>query len=187
VENSEQTKHHVDTGLTVAELADFAIRHSDNTAGNLLLRELGGPTAITCFARSLGDRVSRLDRWEPELNSAEPDRITDTTTPYAIGRTYARLLLGDALEPADRRRLTDWMLGTVTSANRFRRGLPKTWTVADKTGGGSYGANNDAGIAWTPDGAPVVLVVQLVKPDRDAAYDHALIVETAALLAETLG
>ncbi|MEW2046530.1 class A beta-lactamase [Streptomyces sp. NPDC005476] len=187
VENSPVTKDHVADGMTIAELSAAAVQRSDNTAGNLLLRELGGPAAITRFARSVGDRVTRLDRWEPDLNSAEPDRVTDTTTPYAIGRTYARLVLGDALARADRRRLTDWMLGTVTSADRFRAGLPPTWTIADKTGGGWYGANNDAGIAWTPDGAPVVLAVQLVKPDRGAAYDSELIVETAGVLAEVLG
>lgn len=187
VENSPVTQDHVADGMTVAELSEAAICRSDNTAANLLLRELGGPAAITRFARSVGDRVTRLDRWEPELNSAEPWRVTDTTSPYAIGRSYARLVLGGALEPGDRRRLTDWMLANETSVNRFRKGLPSTWTLADKTGGGWYGANNDAGIAWTPDGAPVVLVVQLTKPDRDAAYDHDLIVETAGLLAATLG
>ncbi|MFD9390609.1 class A beta-lactamase [Streptomyces sp. NPDC060000] len=187
VENSPVTQEHVADGMTIAELSAAAIQRSDNTAGNLLLRELGGPTAVTRFARSVGDRVTRLDRWEPDLNSAEPDRVTDTTTPYAIGRSYARLVLGDALAPADRRRLTDWMLGTITSANRFRAGLPPTWTLADKTGGGWYGANNDAGIAWTPDGTPIVLAVQLTKPDRDAPYDHELIVKTAEVLAEVLG
>ncbi|MEU6256391.1 class A beta-lactamase [Streptomyces sp. NPDC047043] len=185
-EGSDQTKKHLAEGMTVAELADVAIRYSDNTAGNLLLRELGGPTAITRFARSLGDPVTRLDRWEPELNSAEPWRRTDTTTPRAIGRTYARLVLGDALNRPDRELLTHWLLNNTTSANRFRAGLPGTWTVADKTGGGSYGANNDVGIAWTPDGTPIVLAVQVTKPDQDAELDHPLIAETAALLSEAL-
>ncbi|MCL8017809.1 class A beta-lactamase [Streptomyces sp. AS02] len=186
VENSKQTEAHLATGMTVAELADVAIRFSDNTAGNLLLRELGGPTAITRFARSLGDPVTRLDRWETDLNSAEPWRVTDTTSPRAIGRTYARLVLGNALNRPDRDLLTHWLLNNTTSVNRFRAGLPKTWTIADKTGGGFYGANNDAGIAWTEDGTPLVLVVQTTKPEQDAAPDHALIVETAELLAETL-
>lgn len=187
VENSPETELHVADGMTVAELCDAAIRRSDNTAANLLLRELGGPAAVTRFARSIGDRFTRLDRWEPELNSAEPWRVTDTTTPYAIGRSYARLVLGDELAAHDRRRLTDWMLANRTSDNRFRAGLPPAWTLADKTGGGWYGANNDAGIAWTPDGTPVVLVVQVTMPEREAAYDHALIVETTKLLAATLG
>ncbi|MEU6350573.1 class A beta-lactamase [Streptomyces sp. NPDC047072] len=184
---SDQTKAHLAEGMTVAELADVAITFSDNAAGNLLLRELGGPTAITRFCRSLGDPVTRLDRWEPELNSAEPDRITDTTTPRAIGRTYGRLVLGDALNRRDRELLTHWLLTNTTSGTRLRAGLPSTWTVADKTGGGSYGTNNNVGIAWTEEGAPIVLSILSTRPDPDAVRIDALIAETAALLADTLG
>lgn len=173
-------------GMTVAELSDAAIRFSDNAAANLLLRELGGPTAVTRFARSTGDAATRLDRWEPELNSAEPGRVTDTTTPYAIGRTYERLVLGSALEPADRRRLTGWLLGNTTSSERLRAGLPEGWTVADKTGGGEYGTNNDVGIAWPPGRPPLVLAVLTTKPHPDAPADNPLIARTAALLATAL-
>ncbi|MEU7168902.1 class A beta-lactamase [Streptomyces morookaense] len=174
-------------GMTVEALCDAAIRHSDNAAANLLLRELGGPAAVTRFCRSLGDRVTRLDRWEPELNSAEPERRTDTTSPYAIGRTYADLVLGGALGAQDRERLTHWLLGNTTSDEQFRRGLPKDWKVADKTGAGDYGTGNDVGIAWTPDGTPVVLAVLTTHPaDPKAQTDRPLIAKTAALLATAL-
>ncbi|MFJ9695974.1 class A beta-lactamase [Kitasatospora sp. NPDC101183] len=174
-------------GMTVGELCAAAIDHSDNAAANLLLRELGGPTAVTRFCRSIGDGITRLDRWEPELNTAEPDRVTDTTTPRAIARTYRRLLLGRALEPADRRRLTGWLLGNTTSAHRFREGLPADWRLADKTGSGSYGTANDAGVTWTPSGAPIVLVVLTTRPEPTAPRDEALVARTASLLAATLG
>ena len=36
---------------------------------------------MTAFARSRGDDVFRLDRWETELNSAIPGDPRDTTTP----------------------------------------------------------------------------------------------------------
>ncbi len=179
-------REHLSDGMTVAALAELAITHSDNTAGNLLLRELGGPTAITRFARSLGDRVTRLDRWEPELNTAEPWRVTDTTSPAAIGRTYARLVLGDALNPRDRELLTEWLLRNTTSAARFRAGLPPAWTLGDKTGSGSYGTANDVGVAWTETGAPIVLSVLTTKPEQNAAWDNALVAKTARVLAETL-
>ena len=174
-------------GLTVEVLCAAAIQRSDNTAANLLLRELGGPTAITRFCRSTGDFRTRLDRWETELNSAEPWRVEDTTSPRAIGRTNARLVLGSVLTEPDRRRLTDWMLGNTTSGERFRAGLPKEWALADKTGGGSYGTNNDVGVAWTPDGTPVVLAVLTTKPDQAAAADNPLVARTAELLAAALG
>ncbi|MFD7256696.1 class A beta-lactamase [Streptomyces sp. NPDC059874] len=174
-------------GLTVAELCSAAIAQSDNTAGNLLLRELGGPTAITRLCRSLGDRTTRLDRWEPELNSAEPTRVTDSTSPRAIGRTYARLVLGDSLVPRHRELLTGWMLANTTSWERFRKGLPKDWVIADKTGAGSYGTNNNAGIAWPPGRPPIVLSVLTTKTEPTAPRDNELVARAAKLLADALG
>lgn len=173
-------------GMTVAGLCDATLRYSDNTAANLLLRELGGPTAVTRFARSIGDGVTRLDRWEPELNSGEPWRETDITTPRAIGRTYGHLVLGAALTPRDRDRLTGWMLANTTSGERFRKGLPADWILADKTGGGRYGGNNDVGIAWPPTGGPVLLAVLTAKPEEDAAADNPLVAKAAALVAAEL-
>ncbi|MGV9457183.1 class A beta-lactamase [Streptomyces sp. NPDC003635] len=180
------TADNIENGMTVAELCDATICYSDNAAGNLLLRELGGPTAITGFCRSIGDGTTRLDRWEPKLNSAEPWRVTDTTTPSAIGYTYAHLVLGDVLAPADRARLTRWLLANTTSDERFRAGLPADWTLADKTGGGSYGGNNDVGIAWPPHGAPILMAVLTTKHEQDAVADHPLVARTASLLAEEL-
>ncbi|WP_030314820.1 class A beta-lactamase [Streptomyces sp. NRRL B-3229] len=184
---SDQTAAHLAEGMTIAELAEVAITHSDNTAGNLLLRELGGPTAITRFARSLGDRTTRLDRWEPELNTAEPWRLTDTTSPYAIGRTYGRLVLGDALDRRDRRLLTHWLLSNTTSVDRFHAGLPASWTIADKTGSGSYGTANDVGVVWTEKGDPIVLSVLSTMPEPDAVRDDALVADAAAVVAGALG
>lgn len=63
-------RQHLAAGeMTVAELCDAAIRYSDNTAANLLLETLGGPEGLTEFMRSVGDDVSRLDRYEPALNT----------------------------------------------------------------------------------------------------------------------
>ncbi|WP_432001336.1 class A beta-lactamase [Streptomyces sioyaensis] len=186
VPNSPVTSQHTATGMTIAELCAAALRRSDNTAANLLLRALGGPTAVTDFARSLGDRTTRLDRWEPELNSAEPGRTTDTTTPAAIARTYARLLLGDALTPADRGRLTAWMKANETNTERFRAALPKDWTLADKTGTGSYGTGNDVGVAWTPDGTPIVLAVLTGTARQADPSDDPLVAGVTRVLARAV-
>ncbi|MET8181154.1 class A beta-lactamase [Streptomyces sp. NPDC005336] len=181
------TPEHLANGMTVAELCAAAIAYSDNAAANLLLRELGGPTAVTRFCRSIGDGTTRLDRWEPALNSAEPWRTTDLTSPVAIGRTYARLTLGNALTPRDRRQLTACLLANTTSGARFRAGLPQDWALGDKTGTGGYGTTNDVGVAWTPDRAPVVLAVLSTKDDADAPADEPLVAKTARLLASALG
>ncbi|MFF2952431.1 class A beta-lactamase [Kitasatospora sp. NPDC057965] len=176
----------LESGMTVEELCAAAIAHSDNAAANLLLRELGGPAAVTRFCRSVGDHVTRLDRWEPALNSAEPERVTDTTSPRAIGRTYTRITVGNALDPDDRRRLTGWLLGNTTGANRLRAGLPKDWAVAEKTGTGNYGTTNDVGITWPPGRGPITVAVLSTKQAPAAPADEPLLAETAALIAATL-
>ncbi|TDD66736.1 class A beta-lactamase [Jiangella aurantiaca] len=185
--NSAVTAEHLDTGMTVAELCDAAIRYSDNAAGNLLLREIGGPRGLTAFARSIGDGATRLDRWEIELNSAEPGDERDTSTPAALARTFAGLLTGDLLRPADRRRLLNWMLANTTSGTRFRAGLPDGWRLADKTGAGDYGTNNDAGVAWNPAGEPIVIVAMSRRAERDAERVDAALADVARLVARRLG
>lgn len=72
VVNSPVTSTRAGASMTVDEICDAALTQSDNTAGNLLLRIIGGPPAVTAFARTLGDQDTRLDRWEPELNAATP-------------------------------------------------------------------------------------------------------------------
>ncbi|HEY5821723.1 MAG TPA: class A beta-lactamase [Propionibacteriaceae bacterium] len=179
VENSPFVADQVARGEapTVRQLCVAALQRSDNTAGNLLTAMIGGPAAVTRQARRLGDDVTRLDRWEPELNSAEPDRVTDTTTPRAIGTDYAKLLRGDGLRPQQRRQLRTWMLGNTTSTARLGAALPPGWTLADKTGGGAYATNHDVGIAYRPDGSAVLVSVLTRSDDASATSDNAVIRE----------
>lgn len=171
-------------GMTVKSLCEAAITYSDNCAANLLLKELGGPTAISRFSRSIGDSVTRLDRWEPELNTAEPGRTTDTTSPRAIGQSYARLTLGHALNRDDADQLTKWLLANTTGGNRVRKGLPAAWRWGDKTGSGKYSTTNDVGIALPPGRAPIVIAVLSTKKDSpEGGADEPLVAKTAELVA----
>ncbi|GAA0239181.1 class A beta-lactamase BlaC [Actinomadura nitritigenes] len=179
-------KDHIATGMTIRQLCDAAIRYSDGTAGNLLMRDIGGPARLTSYLRGLGDTVSRMDDYEPELNKIGPGDPRDTTTPRAIAADYRALVLGDAL-PADKRALLkDWMLRSMTGATRIRAGLPKGWTVADKTGNGDWGRVNDVGVVWPPGAAPLVMAVMTDRRGYGAPYKDALIAEAAARIAARL-
>jgi beta-lactamase class A len=106
------------SGMTLAELCEAAVVVSDNTAGNLLLASFGGPPALTAFARTLGDRATRIDRIEPALNENLPDDPRDTTTPAGMLASLQALLLGDALRAESRARLLDWLQASTTGARR---------------------------------------------------------------------
>lgn len=176
---SPVAEKHVDTGMTVRELCDAAVRHSDNTAANLLLRHLGGPRALTTYLRELGDRVSRLDHYEPELNRNPPGDPRDTTTPRALAADHRALVLGDALPTAQRDLLTDWLVRNTTGGRRIRAGVPRDWKVGDKTGTGDWGRANDVAVLWPGRGAPLVMAVMSDRPDRAATPSDPLIAEAA--------
>ncbi|MFB4311158.1 class A beta-lactamase [Actinomadura sp. GTD37] len=188
VDYSPVTEKHVKTGMTVADLCHAAITQSDNTAGNLVLKQIGGPAGLTAFLRSLGDRVSRSDRWETALNDWRPGEKRDTTAPRPWAEDLRALTAGGALVPADRTRLVDWMKATVTGDGRIRAGLPKGWTVGDKTGtGGTYGTANDIAIAYPASGAaPLIIVITTNGKAPAAEADDKAVAQTAAVLARAL-
>lgn len=186
ISHSPVAEKRVGAPMTLAELCQAALQQSDNAAANWLLRILGGPPAITAFARSIGDGESRLDRWETDLNSAVPGDLRDTTTPDAMGVGFRNLLAGDVLPAAGRRQLEGWMLGNQTSS--MRAGLPAGWTSADKTGGGGYGTTNDVGVAYAPDGQRLVMSImsRSAADDPEASGNRPLIGEIAALVVAAL-
>ena len=187
VVNSPVTSLTIRNGLTVAQLAEATMTRSDNTAANVLLHLIGGPAGVTAFARSLGDTVTRLDRWEPDLNSAIPGDPRDTTSPRAIAQTYSKLMLGDALARADRDQLTTWMLANQSTVTRFGAGVPAAWRLADKTGGGDYATRNDVGVTWSPDGAPIVIAALTRSDDPAAEPLDAPLADIAATVCAELG
>jgi beta-lactamase class A len=154
------TKEHVEEGkMTVDALCAAAIDYSEN----LLLQTIGGPHGLTEFVRSLGDPITRLDRNEPELNTAIKGDEHDTTTPAAMLNDGKLLLLGETLSAAGRQRLEDWLIKNTTGNKRLRAGLPSTWQVGDKTGTGDNGARGDVAIARPPNRAPILIVVYTVE------------------------
>ncbi|MFD0020562.1 class A beta-lactamase [Streptomyces sp. NPDC058382] len=179
VSASPVTERHVADGMTLRELCDAAIRYSDNTAANLLFHELGSPRVLQDALRSLGDNVTRCDRYETALSDATPGDLRDTSTPRALATDLRAYVLGSAL-PADKRAvLTDWLRRNTTGDHTIRAGTPGGWRVGDKTGTGGYGTRNDIAVIWPPGAAPIVLAVLSRRSTKDAERDDALIAGAA--------
>ncbi|KVL19680.1 PEN-B family class A beta-lactamase [Burkholderia sp. MSMB1826] len=187
VNYSPVSEKHVGAGMTVAALCEAAIQYSDNSAANLLMKLIGGPSAVTAYARSIGDDMFRLDRWETELNTALPGDPRDTTTPAAMAASMRVLTLGDALPAAQRAQLVAWLRGNKVGDKRIRAGVPAGWTVGDKTGTGDYGTTNDAGVIWPTSRAPIVLAVYYTQTRADARAKDDVIASVARIVARTFG
>lgn len=182
VENSVICAADEDRDMSVEELAEAALRFSDNTAGNLLLELIGGPLQIGAYARTLGAPSTRLDRWEPELNEALPGDLRDTSTPSEIHKLYEALLLGDALSTLGQARLRSWMLRNTTAGKRLGAAVPPGAELADKTGAGAYGVVNDAGVVWPDARPPLTLAVMTKTHDPDAVNNNAVLARVGQLV-----
>ncbi|EEM71656.1 Beta-lactamase [Bacillus thuringiensis serovar andalousiensis BGSC 4AW1] len=182
VDYSPVTEKHVDTGMTLGEIAEAAVRYSDNTAGNILFNKIGGPKGYEKALRQMGDRVTMSDRFETELNEAIPGDIRDTSTAKAIATNLKAFTAGNALPNHKRNILTEWMKGNATGDKLIRAGVPTNWVVADKSGAGSYGTRNDIAIVWPPNRAPIIIAILSSKDEKGATYDNQLIAEAAEVI-----
>lgn len=186
VSYSPVTKLHVDTGMTLREVIEAAVRYSDNTAGNLILEKLGGPEGFETALRQIGDDVTQVDRYEPDLNSSVPGDTRDTSTPMSLATNLQAYAVSDLLPTEKRNILTDWMRGNTTGDALIRAGAPSGWEVADKSGAGSYGTRNDIAIVYPPNRAPIVIAVLSSRHTQNATYDNALIAEAAKVALNVL-
>ncbi|WP_430794462.1 class A beta-lactamase Bla1 [Bacillus cereus] len=186
VEYSPVTEKHVDTGMTLGEIAEAAVRSSDNTAGNILFHKIGGPKGYEKALRQIGDRVTMSDRLETELNEAIPGDIRDTSTAKAIATNLKAFTVGNALPDHKRKVLTEWMKGNATGDKLIRAGVPTDWIVGDKSGAGSYGTRNDIAIVWPPNRAPIIIAILSSKDEKEATYDNQLIAEAAEVVIDAI-
>ncbi|WP_442778340.1 class A beta-lactamase [Janthinobacterium sp. BJB426] len=180
------TEKHLADGMNVADLCAATLQYSDNSAANFLMTLLGGPQAVTAFARSIGNTVFQLERWETELNSAIPGEVRDTASPASMAHSLQQLLLGNSLPASQRQQLDAWMRGNTTGDKRIRAGVPAGWQVADKTGSGAYGSVNDIGIAYPASGAPLVIAVYYTREQKKADTNQDIITAATRIVTAAL-
>jgi len=171
------TEKHTDDGMTLADICEAALTMSDNTAGNLILESFGGPGAVTAYARSIGDPVTRLDRNETSLNEAKPGDPRDTTSPSVMLQNLEKIVLADALSKPSREQLVTWLVSNKTGDKRLRAGLPENWRVGDKTGSGDNGSTDDIAVIWPSGRAPVIVAAYFTESTAPAETRNSILAE----------
>jgi len=188
LENSPVVEANLGRGrLSIGSLAEAAVRQSDNSAANLLLKRTGGPAALTRFIRACGDSSTRVDRYELALNSNILGDPRDTTTPAAMASLARTLVMGSALQPASRAKLAGWLATSVPKPDRLKAGFPPGWRTGHKPGTGRNGALNDVAISWPPGKAPMVVAAFISGGTADVEARAAVHRAIAALIARQFG
>lgn len=175
-----------DAGMTLGEICEAACAVSDNTAGNLLLQAIGGPSGLTDFMRGVGDGVTRLDRVETILNEGTPGDPRDTTSPRAAVASLDKLLLGHVLSETSRGILKKWMLGNKVAGPLLRSGIPADWQIADRSGAGGHGSRAIIAAIWPPNRKPVVVAIFITETQASMDDRNAAVAELGKAMATTI-
>lgn len=184
-------KHVQRGGLSIAVLAQAAQELSDGVAANLLVKRLGGPASVTTKFREMGDTVSRLDRYEPDLGLVLSGDLRDTTSPLAMAQLVRRITTGSLLQPDSRQRLLQWMENTTTGTRRLRAGLPQDWRSGNKTGTGRAEGTtnkcNDVAITYPPKQNPIIVAAYFDSGEYTAQVEarHEAVVAEVGRIAAT--
>ena len=183
---SPVTKANVERGaLSIEALCKAILEFSDNTAAILLMRSVGGPANLTQFMRSLGDSVTRSDRYEPDAN--KKNGLLDTTTPRAMVRSARKMLLGDVLSARSREQLESWMIACKPGLHRLRAALPPDWIAGDRPGTNLAAETNDYAIVRPPGRAPLLVGAYLDAPRLDLVTRQAVLREVGSAFVQWAG
>nr|WP_017726986.1 class A beta-lactamase [Halalkalibacterium ligniniphilum] len=178
------TEDFVDKGMSLGKIAEAAMQYSDNTAGNLLFEELGGPDGFEKALRESGDTITMADRIEPDLNEAIPGDLRDTSTPKALAINLEVFGISEYL-PADKQEIfTNWLKGNTTGDSLIRAGVPEGWEVGDKSGAGGYGTRNDIGIVWPPNREPIIIAIMSSRNEENASFNDELIAKATKVIVQ---
>lgn len=181
------TEQHADSReMSLFELCEATLTTSDNTAANLILQAIGGPEVVTEFARGIGDNVTRLDRWETELNQATPSDDRDTTTPNAMVGNLKGLLLGDVLSPNSKSQLREWLVGNKVADGLFRASMPAEWVIADRTGAGGFGSRAITAVIWPPERLPIVVAFYITETTASFEDRNTAIAELGSVIRDVV-
>ena len=185
---SPVTENHTGSdGMSVADLCSATMTTSDNTAANLILDQIGGPSGLNEFLRSIGDSITRLDRYETMLNEARPGDRRDTTTPNSMIATLQKVTSDDVLSQSSTALLREWLIGNAVGDDLLRAGVPDNWVVGDRTGAGGFGSRANVAILWPPDRQPVYVAIYITETEATFDERNAAIADIGRAIALTIG
>lgn len=139
-------------GQSARSLIEAMMVKSNNTATDILIRNLGGPAAIQQWLQHNNIQGLRVDRNIADLLADKRDLwdLRDSSTPVAMVQMLRSLERGAILSTASRAYLLDVMARCATGKNRIR-GMLAGVPIAHKTGTlNNY--TSDVGYLTLPDG-----------------------------------
>lgn len=176
----------INKDITIKKLIEATMLYSDNTANNMIIEELGGYKEVNKRLKSLDDKTTKPSRMEPELNNYDPKNNRDTSTPQAFGKTLNKLINDGRLSKDNKAFLIDLMINNKSGDTLIKKGAPKNFKVADKSGQAiTYASRNDVALVYPKgESKPIVLVIFTNKEGKTDKPNDKVVSETAKVVLE---
>ena len=159
VDNGRRSLDDTINGQSARSLMARMLIHSDNRATDILLADLGGPSAVHDWLANNGMTGLRVDRTIADLLRSKRDLWDrrDSSTPVAMVDLLRRIYKAELIKPQSRDYLLDLMAQCETGKNRMKALLPGV-PVEHKTGT-LDGLTDDVGFISLPDGRRVAVAI----------------------------
>jgi beta-lactamase class A len=159
VDNGRRSLDDIIDGQSARGLMARMLIHSDNRATDVLLKDLGGPTAVHNWLSDNGVTGLHVDRTIAQLLSSKRDLWDrrDSSTPVAMVDFLRRIYKGELIKPESRNYILDLMSRCETGKNRMKALLPGV-PIEHKTGT-LDGLADDVGFITLPDGRRVAVAI----------------------------
>jgi len=150
--------------LKLSEILAYTVSQSDNNGCDILFRLIGGTKKVDAYIHSLGIKSIAIAATEEEMHKDWNAQFANWCKPRAMLRLLEIFYKGKALSKTSNDFLWKIMTETTSGPNKIKGLLPKSASVAHKTGlsdtkDGVLAATNDAGIMTLPNGEHVAIVV----------------------------
>ncbi|MEG4025931.1 class A beta-lactamase, subclass A2 [Microcoleus sp. S13C4] len=170
--------------FSLAELLRYMVSESDNTASDVLLRQLGEPIIVTEYLRGLSVNDIVVANTEKELGQDTAVQYRNYATPDATIVLLRAFHEGKGLSKSSQALLLQLMTETTTGPKRIKGLLPDGTVVAHKTGtsstvNGVTAATNDVGLVTLPNGRHLAIAVFVSDSGANDAVREEVIAKVA--------
>jgi beta-lactamase class A len=173
--------------LTLAEITEYTVSQSDNVGCDVLLRLLGGPSAVEKYFLSNKFKDVSIKINEETMQRNWDQMFLNWTTPKTANQVLSEFYRNDKkfLSKKSYEFIWNVMKATQTGKARLKGLLPEGTVVAHKTGysgtnkQGIMAAVNDIGIVFLPNGRHFYISVFVTNSRENLDTNEKIIAEIA--------
>jgi beta-lactamase class A len=173
-----------DVDVPLRKLIQLSVETSDNTATDIELRLIGGPSVLQHYLDSLNLSAVHPQNSEHEMHADQKLQYLNYAEPAVMVALLRLFADHSPLTPEHTALLNTWLLDSPSGHKRIKGLLPAGTPVAHKTGssGEEYGmipATNDVGLITLPNGQRLALAIFLTDAHTDQAAAESILARAA--------